>query len=322
MTDILSDVLRHVRLTGAVFLDVDATSPWVAEAPAAHTLAPFVLPGAEHILEFHAMLVGRCYGGLIDEQAIELEAGDIIMFPQGDPHVMSSAPGMRGPSGETAIPRATRLPIAMHEGPAGPRDARVICGFISCDLRPFNPVIAALPRVMVSKAKDPPRSQIIEEFMKYAAVEARDSRIGSHLMLTKLSELVFIEMVRRYVECLPEHRVGWLAGMRDPHVGRALAEIHEHPSEAFTLESLARTAGLSRSALAERFMAMVGLAPIQYLARWRMQLASSLLGRGDLTLGAIAAQVGYESEAAFSRAFKKAVGTSPGQWRRNVRGEG
>jgi AraC-like DNA-binding protein len=317
MTDTLSDVLRAVRLTGAVFFSVDACAPWVAESPKASTLAPFIMPGVEHVIEYHVVTGGACWGGLIDEPAIRLEAGDVIVFPQGDAHVMSSAPGMRGEPDVDAHLTASqkRLPIAMSFGGGGRERAEVICGFLGCDARPFNPLLSALPRVIhIPKSGDP--DSILRRFVDLALAESTAPSSGSGCVLARLSELLFVEVVRRYVAALPSEDSGWLSGLRDEGVGRALQKLHERPAHQWSLEDLAKEVGMSRSMLAERFAHFVGVPPIQYLTQWRMQLAASLLRTTNATLAEIADRVGYGSEAALSRAFKRWVGVAPASYRR------
>ncbi len=315
MTDTLSDVLRAVRLTGAVFFSVDASAPWVAEAPSATEVAPHIMPGVEHVIEYHVVTSGSCWGGLLDEPAIQLNAGDVLVFPHGDPHVMASAPGMRGHAGGGAPPVGLgRLPIAISLEGGGPERAHVICGFLGCDARPFNPLLAALPRVIHIRGTED--SVVLQRFVELALAESTTPRSGGECMLARLSELLFVEVVRRYVATLPAENVGWLAGLRDECVGRALQSLHGRPAHAWTLEELAKEAGVSRSVLAERFAVLVGVPPIQYLAKWRMQLAASLLRSTKSTLAEIAEQVGYGSEAALSRAFKRWLGVAPAPYRR------
>ena len=322
--DALSDVLRTVHLTGAVFLDVDACAPWVAEAPASAVIAAAVHPGAQHVIEYHVVTRGTCWAGIVGEPATRLEAGDVIVFPHGDPHVLSSAPGMRGVVDERQfrVAPGTRLPIALdlRDAPSGaPSDVKIVCGFLACDVRPFNPLIASLPRMLVASASKGLRSHWLDQFVRFAVAEAREARAGSECVLGKLSELMFVEAVRHHLESLPDERAGWLAGLRDPQIGRALAGMHERPGAPWSVDDLARVAAMSRSAFCERFAAIVGMPPMQYLTRWRMQVASDLVARNTLSLAQIASEVGYESEAAFQRAFKKVVGTSPGLWRKQQR---
>lgn len=320
-SDTLSEVLRAVRLRGAVFFAVDATSPWVAEAPAAREMAPFILPGVEHVLEYHVVTRGSCWGGVVDEAPVHLETGDVIFFPQGDPHVMSSGPGMRGEPDWEATRQgiAGGLPMYIKLDGGGPERTEAICGFVGCDARPFNPLLANLPR-MIRMPRKELSDGMIEQFMKVAVNEASARRPGGDVVLARLSELLFVEVVRRYLARLPPEAAGWLAGLRDDSVGRALAKLHERPQEDWTLDSLAREVGLSRSVMAERFAHFVGVPPMQYLTRWRMQLAATLLSSTTSTLAEIAGQVGYEAEAALSRAFKRWVGVAPADWRRGKRG--
>jgi AraC-like DNA-binding protein len=320
--DPLADVLTSVRLTGAVFFAVDGAAPWVAEAPPASALSARLLRSADHVIQFHALTRGRCLGGIVGEEPLPLEAGDVICFPHGDAHVMSSAPGLRGPPQDLTAyegaPGASR-PFSLKLGD-GPADAHLICGFLSCDGRPFNPLLATLPRVLRGTSGEGAHGGSLARFMEVAEVEARHPRPGGEAVLARLAELMFIELVRRHLEALPPERTGWLAGLRDGYVGKALAALHAHPGAPWTLDGLGREAGLSRSALAERFTALVGEPPIQYLGRWRMQVAAGLLTTTQDGIASIGAQVGYASEAAFSRAFKKQVGVPPATWRRHRRG--
>jgi AraC-like DNA-binding protein len=314
--DVLSEVLRAVRLTGAVFFSVDASAPWVAETPAASAVAPYILPGVEHVIEYHVITHGSCWGGIVEQPPVRLEAGDIIVFPRGDAHVLSSAPGMRGYP-DLELHRSldyTRLPItiAMHGG--GGESAGVICGFLGCDARPFNPLLATLPRVVHVPGRDQ-SDGLLRHFIDAALAESSSPRSGGQGVLARLSELMFIEVVRRYLATLPPDGVGWLSGLRDEQVGRVLENLHQRPAHPWTLEDLAKEVGMSRSMVAERFAHFVGVPPIQYLTQWRMQLAASLLSSTQYTIAEIAEKVGYGSEAALSHAFKRWVGVAPAAYR-------
>jgi AraC-like DNA-binding protein len=319
-TDTLSEVLQAVRLKGAVYFAVDAFAPWVAEAPEAQRLAPHLMPGVEHVIEFHVVIRGSCWGGLIDEPAIRLDAGDVLVFPQGDAHVMSSAPGMRGEP-ELHLEHAlgpSELPIAITKNGGGTDRSEVICGFLGCDARPFNPLLATLPRVLHVK-KTGAGEDVLAQFVQLALSESTTRRSGGESVLARLSELLFIEVVRRYVATLPPETTGWLAGLRDDNVGRALGKLHHRPAHPWTLNELARDVGASRSALAERFAELVGIPPMQYLTQWRMQLAATHLAGTNESLSEIAGRVGYGSEAALSHAFKRWVGVAPALWRQKKR---
>ncbi|HVZ73098.1 MAG TPA: AraC family transcriptional regulator [Polyangia bacterium] len=320
--DTLSDVLQAVRLRGAVFFAIDGSAPWLAESPAGRAIAPHIMPGAEHTIEYHVVTSGACWGGIVDEPPTRLEAGDIIVFPQGDPHVISSAPGLRGDL-DLEVFRSARthaLPIDVHLDGGGADRATVICGFLGLDAKPFNPLLAALPRVLVVRGAGPDDG--LRRLVALALAESTSRREGSDAALARLSELLFVEVVRRHLATLPHDTRGWLAGLRDEVVGRALGRLHERPAHDWTLEELARVCSASRSVLAERFTQLVGAPPMQYLARWRMQLAAPLLAGTSTAVAEIAERVGYGSEAAFSRAFQRELGTTPAAWRRAHRPRG
>ncbi len=315
--DPLSDVLRAVRLTGAFFFDVQASDPWVAETPAGRLIVADMFPGSEHLVSYHLMLEGSCWLRIAGEPDLQLSAGDIVVLPHGDTHALSSTPGLRR-SPEMHLYRMPGngvLPVAIAVGGEGGRGVNFVCGFLGCDARPFNPLLSALPRVF--RLRDHIAGPL-GAYFQFALAESKSSRIGGAGVLNRISELMFVDAVRRYLEHLPAGQNSWLAGLRDPFVGRALAALHREPARAWTLDVLCSEVALSRSALAARFVQFVGQPPMQYLARWRMQLAANRLRSTSDTLIAIANAVGYDSEAAFSRAFKKAVGAPPGEWRAQV----
>jgi AraC-like DNA-binding protein len=197
-------------------------------------------------------------------------------------------------------------------GDEGPRATSFVCGFLGCDRRPFNPLLAALPRIMHMQGMS---TGWLAGFTRQLTEESRLGRPGADCILTRLAELMFIEVLRRYVDGLPPGQTGWLAGLRDDAVGRALALLHAQPDRPWTLAELARESASSRSSLARQFAFLVGQPPMQYLTQWRMQVAANLLRQNRAKIATIAADVGYDSEAAFSRAFKKATGLAPGAWR-------
>ncbi|QDF97959.1 AraC family transcriptional regulator [Azoarcus sp. DD4] len=327
--DPLSDLLRTVRLRGAVFYYVSCWEDWAAEAPPACEIAPAVLPGAEHVMEFHMVARGSGWAAVSGLAPVRLEAGDIVMFPHGDAHVMSSAPHVEPQRIEADWVFATRhdpkpMPVAYHRGvrepgaPAPVSDAETIlvCGFLGCDLRPFNPLVAALPRLLHLPAAR--AGGWVARVIDQAAQESTDPRPGGDAVLERLAEMMFVDTARRYLDSLPEGATGWLAGLRDRYVGRALALLHQYPERPWTMDELGREVGLSRSALHERFMQFIAEPPMHYLANWRIQLGSRLLRESKRTVASIALDVGYESEAAFSRAFKRLVGLPPATWRRTA----
>jgi AraC-like DNA-binding protein len=319
-TDVLSDVLRAVHLTGAVYFDFEMSTPWAVEAPPSREIASRVMPGAQRVIEYHLIASGGGWGHAIGQDPVPLREGDLLIFPQGDPHVLSSAPGLRGESDLSIFDAPfTSLPVTRRMGGGGAERTRIVCCFLGCDERPFNPLLTALPTMIHLAAVDArANGGWLQTLFSVATKESASQRPGSSNVLARLSELMFVETLRCYIEALPPAHNGWLAGLRDPVVGRALSALHGRPSEPWTVEQLARSVGVSRSVLAERFVKMVGLPPMQYLALWRIQAASRLLADGA-DLSSVAAAVGYESEAAFSRAFKKTVGQSPAAWRKGIR---
>ena len=328
--DPLSDVLRSVRLRGAVFYYVSYHDDWVSEAPATRGRAHEVMPGVEHVMGYHLVAKGDAWVAVDGEPAVHLACGDVMMFPHGDQHVISSAPGMRAPDDDNSWTFAIRdapkpVPVTYHQGvmcpgttmPVEEADAVVVCGFIGCDLRPFNPLIDALPRMLHLPAGG--IGAWVAPMLDQAAAESHQSRPGGAAVLERVSEMVFVDAARRYLEALPADASGWLAALRDRHVGRAVSLLHERPAAPWTIDELGRQVGLSRSTLHERFTQMVGQPPIQYLANWRMQRGANLLREGAMTVATIAQEVGYDSEAAFARAFKRLVGQPPAAWRRAQR---
>lgn len=320
-SDTLSDVLEAVRLTGALFFLVDARTPWVAEAPASPDLAPVILPRSQHVVSYHVVTEGACWCESPGQAPLRLEAGDVLVVPHGHAYQIASACGLR--TGWTiddtrAWFRAMaggRLPFVVTEGGRGAGRIRLVCGFLGCDAFPFNPVLTALP-ALVRVRLDDDSGPRLKALLDVAVAESAGARPGSRSARLRIAELVFVEVLRSYLTAASEDRGSWLAGLRDPVVGRALAQLHADPARAWTLPALARDAGASRTVLAERFAAFVGEPPMLYLTRWRMQLAAGLLAAGRAPVSAVAADVGYESEAAFCRAFKKVTGVTPAAWRR------
>jgi AraC-like DNA-binding protein len=319
--DPLSEVLRMVKLTGALFFLVDATSPWGVEVPHASMFGPIILPRAQHVISYHIVLQGSGYASSPGISPARFAAGDIIVFPHEDPYAMVSRPG--GPPEFDAAASlesframaAGRLPFVVKEGGGGPERAQFVCGFLGCDARPFNPLLETLPRLLHVRRPVGAQHDLLDRLIDLTLVEAQISRVGGECIRLRLSELIFVEVARRYLATLPRDQTGWLSGLRDPAVGHALSLLHERPAHAWTLNELARQTGVSRSVLADRFMHLVGYPPMQYLTRWRIQLAARLLSDGGKKVAAVSQEVGYASEAAFSRTFKRIAGVSPAVWR-------
>ncbi len=330
--DTLSDVLRSVRLRGGVFFYVSGSSEWAAEAPPSREIAPLLMRGVDHVMEYHVVAQGSCWAAIPGGPAVRLSAGDVVMFPQGDAHIVSSAPGMRGDAPDLRLFHETalgQLPVRVaYNGATAPSlcssdidgETTIMCGFLGWDLQPFNPLIASLPRLLHLRA--PGDGSWLAQFIRHAVAESRAQQPGSEAMLARMSEMMFVDAVRRYTANLPVDGNGWLAGLRDPLIGRALALLHEQPARDWTIDELGRRIGLSRSALHECFLQLIGVPPMQYLAQWRMQAAARMLLETRATVAGIALDVGYDSEAAFARAFKRLVGQPPAAWRRERMAKG
>lgn len=329
--DTLSDLLRSVRLRGALYFHVDCTDPWVTEVPHCSVMLPAIMPEYEHMMDYHIVIHGMCWAAVDGEAPVQLHEGDVLVIPHGDAHVLSSVAGLRAKPDVDFLfeSRPPQLPFMLHQGMerhtmpvsavAQAVQTSLLCGFLGCDRRPFNPLLSTLPRMIHASASDleGDAGDWIAHFARLAAAESECKRPGGEVVLERISEMMFVDLLRRYLERLPEDERGWLAGLRDRYVGRVLGLMHEHPAEAWTMEQVADRVGLSRSALHERFVHFIGLTPMQYLTNWRMQLASRLLTQGSATLASVGVDTGYASEAAFSRAFKRAVGVPPSVWRRD-----
>jgi AraC family transcriptional regulator, alkane utilization regulator len=320
--DALSDVLRVVQLTGAVYLDAAFTAPWCVFGQADATLRATYLPPAERVVSFHLITEGSCWVRLPGEQgsAMEAEAGDLIVVPLGEAHVMGSsaelAPVSVAPMLESQATSAPGELLSLGYGGGGIA-TRMVCGFLAGQDLSKNPLLSALPRLFKVALRGS-QGAWLQSSLRFATEEVAGARAGSATVLAKVSELMFVEALRRYVDTLPDDRKGWLAGLRDRFVGRALALMHARPAQHWTVEALARDVGLSRSALAQRFSELLGMPPMQYLAQWRLQLAAQQMRLGDRPLATIAEAIGYESEAAFNRAFKREFGQPPATWRRHA----
>jgi AraC-like DNA-binding protein len=312
--DALSDVLAAVRLSSGAFLDAEFTAPWCISARVGpEDCRPFGGMPA-HVAAYHYVLEGRLHVELEGLAPLPLAAGDMVLLPRNDPHRLASEPGMAPVVADELIELPAAGAMARLRLGGGGERTRLICGFLGCEV-PDNPLAATLPPLLRLSASQGRNGAWLAETFRVAAREYAESRFGSATILNKLAELLFVEAVRRYAESLPPERTGWLAGLRDPVVGRALALLHGRTGERWTTQRLAREVGLSRSALAERFTRLIGEPPISYLARWRMQVAAQRLRETGRSTGQIAWEVGYESDAAFHRAFKRVHGVTPSAWR-------
>jgi AraC-like DNA-binding protein len=313
--DALSETLRVVHLVGAIFIQGKFTAPWCYQSPSAGAAAPLLEPGAERVVIFHLITEGECFVEIDDQPPMKLIAGDVVLFPQGDAHRMASEPGLPPAVGGRLNAVLSRRPRTLMYGGGGAA-TRLVCGYLACEARLAQMLLAGLPPVVRVNVRGSNAGVWLEASVRYALAEARSPRPGGAGVLAKLSEVLFIEVLRMYMNEHHEGRTGWLAGLGDRIVGTALNALHQRPAHAWTLEELARTAGSSRSVLAERFQLLVGTSPMQYLTHWRMLLAANLLCRSNAPLTRIAEDVGYQTDTAFSRAFRREYGLPPAAWRR------
>jgi AraC-like DNA-binding protein len=313
--DALSETLRVVRLTGAIFINGRFSAPWCYHSPTADVAAPLLEPGAERVVIFHLISEGECLVELDGEPPIRLVAGDVVVFPHGAAHRMASASGLEPGAGRPLTDVLARRPRRLAFGGGG-ATTRIVCGYMACDARVARMLLAGLPTAVVVNLRSASGGAWLESSVQYALGEARSPRPGGAGVLAKLAEVLFIEVLRLYMTEEGEGRTGWLAGVRDRTVGAALSALHRDPAHAWTLDELARTAGASRSVLAERFQALVGTSPMQHLTQLRMLLAANLLRGGSASLAQVAEDVGYQTDTAFSRAFRREYGLPPATWRR------
>jgi AraC-like DNA-binding protein len=315
--DALSDVLKSVHLEGAVYLNAEFTAPWCIRGCYGVANAKERLAGADHIVLFHYLVEGRCKVRLVDgSEVLDVAAGDLVLFPCDDRQLMGSdlhiAP-VEVANLAAGTPPADLIQIR-HGGGGAP--TRFVCGYLACNRSLLRPLLESLPRIARIPMQQSAPTTLLRELLQTGVRESSVARPGTRSILAKLSELMFAEALRRYVESLPQDGKGWLAGVRDIPVGRALALMHGNPDRAWTVDELAREVALSRSALAERFTLLVGESPMQYLTRWRLARAAQMLRAGREPIARVAERSGYDSEAAFSRAFKREFSMPPGAWRR------
>lgn len=313
--DAFSEILSGVKLNGAVFFNAEFSAPWGFSAPAAKHMADKLARGAAHFLLYHLVVEGNAVIEMGDGKALALNSGDVVIFPNGDAHHMSSK-GAKPPFPNYGINDKidARDLSPLHAGGGG-ETSRFVCGYMTCDPHISRPILNGLPPVFKVNIRTDPSGQWLESSILHLVEEAISGRVGSEAMLAKLSEALFVDTLRRYVSGLPEQQKGWLTGARDPIVGKSLGLMHRRIAHPWTIASLADEVGISRSALVDRFTRYLAEPPMAYLTRWRLQLAARSLEKTSRGVAEIASEVGYESEAAFNRAFKREFGRPPGRYR-------
>jgi AraC-like DNA-binding protein len=317
--DVLSEVLKVVKLQGAIFYNGEFSSPWSFCSPPSHTVAPYVAPGAGHVIIYHLLTQGRAFARLVDGECIALEAGDLVIFPHGDEHIIENGSPTKTVDlvKELAQIIANGLKVSRFGG--GGEVTRFICGFMACDLQLSQVFLSGLPPVFKVSIRDDASGRWLENSIRFSVNAADSSVAGGEAVLAKLSEVLFVETLRAYIAQLPVEQTGWLAGARDSEVGKTLALMHRNPAHPWTIAALAKEAGVSRSVLAERFRYYLNQSPMAYLTRWRLQLGAQMLASTNHSVAQIAAEVGYESEAAFNRAFKRDFTVPPARFRSQSR---
>jgi AraC-like DNA-binding protein len=311
--DALSDVLRALRISGGVYLDAAFTAPWCVASRVGPDEFRHQHNRPTSIVAFHYVIDGSMLVQAETLSPVEVRAGQMVLLPRNDPHVLASGAGLQ-PVDPAPVVQQVEGGLKRMEYGGGGTPTRLVCGFVGTDMR-RHPLIDALPTAFALDLNGQACAEWVGASFRYAAQEVASGRPGSETILAKLSELLFVEAVRHYAETLPSDRKGWFAAFRDPVVGRALALMHARVAHDWTTDELAAEVNLSRSAFAERFSQLVGAPPITYLTDWRMQLAAARLRDTPRTIGQIAADLGYESEATFTRAFKRATGLAPGKYR-------
>jgi AraC-like DNA-binding protein len=314
--DVLSEVLKAVKLDGAVFYNAEFSAPWCNRSPASSVLAPYLSRESRHVIIYHLMTEGRGYACVEGEDAkIAVSAGDIVIFPHGDSHFMGNGSPVKPFDNELELQRIMSNGLKPARSGGGGELTKYICGYMICDPQLSQMFLGGLPKMFTVNIRNDAAGQWLENSIRYSVGNASTSMPGGEAVLAKLSEVLFVETLRRYMNLLPPEQKGWLAGARDPEVGKALALLHRKPAHPWTIAALATEAGVSRSVLAERFRRFLSETPIAYLTRWRLQLGAQMLKSTSSSVAEIAAEVGYESEPAFNRAFKREFGLPPARYR-------
>jgi AraC-like DNA-binding protein len=315
-TDLLSDLLGSMHLSGAVFLRAEFSEPWSIFTPDACQLAQMLRLSSERTIPFHIVAQGGCRLEMEGSEPVWLDEGDAVLLPYGNAHALSGRDPVATVAVGTLVPPPpwNDILVLRHGGEGAP--ARLVCGFLQCDELLFHPILRHLPALIhVSPAADA-ADEWLSSTIRHTAHEASHARPGTRCMLPRLTELMFVEILRKHMQSLSADEVGWFAALKDPVVGTALKFLHAVPLDPWDVDSLARRIGVSRSVLAARFGHFLGQPPMQYLTHWRLLLAAQELKTSNQPLKRIAEQGCYESEAAFSRAFKRRFGLSPGDWRK------
>ena len=318
--DVLSEVLKTVKLDGAFFYNGEFSAPWCFRSPASRAVAPYLSTNSGHVIIFHLLTDGHGYAHVEgDGRPVPLNAGDIVIFPHGDPHIVGNGSPVKPVDNEQELQRIMSQGLKVSRFGGGGEVTKFICGYMVCDPQLSRVFLGGLPPVLKINIRNDASGQWLENSIRYSVGNADASKPGSEAVIAKLSEVLFVEALRRYIALLPPEQTGWLAGVRDPEVGKALALLHRKPAHPWTIAALANEVGISRSVLAERFRRYLSETPIAYLTRWRLQLGAQMLKSTSSGVAQVAAEVGYESEPAFNRAFKREFGLPPARFRNQAK---
>jgi AraC-like DNA-binding protein len=319
MNDPLSDLLRSVRLNGGMFLDVQMTAPWCVTSQITVDVYGHLLRPAAQVVGYHVVLAGELIAAVGGHAPIPVRAGEIVLLPRNEAHMLASEPGLKPVSAAELVEASADGGLARIRYGGGGAATKIVCGFLGT-VDGYNPLIAALPRILKVDIRDATAREWVEASVRFAAAELAEGRVGPSSVMARLSELLFVEAVRHYAATLDPQARGWLSGLRDPQIGRALGLMHGDMAADWSAEALAREVAMSRSAFMERFTDLVGVPPIRYLTALRLQAAKLELQETRKTIAQLAHDVGYGSEEAFSRAFKREFGSSPQNWRNGPAG--
>ena len=317
--DAFSEVLSEVRLKGAMFFNAEFSAPWQLSTPHCRVLAPSLSPGAAHIVVYHFVVEGTARVGVGDGASVELTPGDIVVFPHGDSHQLSAGGATVPVESAVLLKRIASGDMSPLQAGGGGPVTKFVCGYLTLDPLLCGPILESLPAMLTVNVRADRAGQWLEQSILHLLEEAASDRAGSEAMLAKLSEALFVDTVRRHVASLPVQSTGWLAAAGDPVVGKSLALMHKRPEHPWTVAELAAAVGVSRSALVARFTRFLPEPPMAYLTGWRLRLAAQALTSSPKGIADVAASVGYDSEAAFNRAFKRAFGVPPARYRRENR---
>lgn len=315
--DALAEILRAIKINSALYLNGEFSAPWCISSPEARTLAPLLVGDAAHVIIYHFLCEGRAYCEIEGGERVELSAGELVALPHGHRHLMGGGRSVTPVDGAHALPSVIANGLELLSLGGGGDSSRFICGYLACDPDLSQAFLAGLPPIIHLRIRDDVSGQWLENSLRFSVAQANSKDPGAAAMLSKLSEVFFAEALRRYQRELPAGQTGWLAGARDPGVGRALTLMHHRHAHPWTIAELAHEVGLSRTVLSERFKQFLGEPPMAYLTRWRLKLGAKALVSTNLSVAHVAADVGYESEAAFNRAFKRAYALPPAKYRRH-----